>query len=101
MSHLKRYCNSCNSEVEFISEWQYYYWHCHSCDEYLDREDVHPFREPIKVGQRIVFKSACRDGYKKAIRKIVGFSRFGYPLVRYNGWDNFVILPKEIIEILD
>lgn len=52
----------------------------------------------FKIGQTIVFKALTRDSYKKATRKINGSHR-GSPTVRYNGWNNFIIQPYEIIEI--
>lgn len=58
-------------------------------------------RKRLKVGRTLVFKAATRSDYKKASRKIVGIDSFGRPLVRYHGWSNFVVHPREILEVLD
>ena len=52
----------------------------------------------FKQGQIITFKSPTRSGNVKAIRVINGTFN-GLPTVRFNGWSNFVIRQKEIIEI--
>ena len=52
----------------------------------------------FKQGQKITFKSPTRNGNVKAIRVINGTFN-GLPTVRFNGWSNFVIRQKEIIEI--
>ena len=53
----------------------------------------------FKIGQTIVFKSPTRSGNFKAKRIINGDFR-GLPTVRFNGWHNFVIKEREIIEII-
>ena len=52
----------------------------------------------FKKGQKITFKSPTRSGNLKATRIINGTFN-GLPTVRFNGWVNFVIRQKEIIEI--
>ena len=52
----------------------------------------------FKIGQRITFKSPTRNGNVKATRIINGNFN-GLPTVRFNGWVNFIIRQKEIIEI--
>ena len=52
----------------------------------------------FKIGQKITFRSLTRDGNFKAQRIINGDFR-GLPTVRFNGWSNFVIKEREIIEI--
>lgn len=53
----------------------------------------------FKVGDRITFKSATRSDYKKATRKIVSIDDLGRPRVRYHGWDNFIVMPTEILDV--
>lgn len=54
-------------------------------------------KRDIKLGDIITFKSPTRDGARKARRVVVGFTHHGYPEVRYNGWDRFVVYPREVM----
>lgn len=56
-------------------------------------------RKRIKIGDRITFKAATRDSYRKATRVVNGF-HFGQPTVRYAGWSNFVVRPAEISAVI-
>ena len=56
--------------------------------------------EAIKVGDRITFRSALREGNRKATRIVNGFyGDYHYPTVRYAGNPNFAVLHMEIISI--
>jgi hypothetical protein len=53
---------------------------------------------PIKVGDRITFRSPTRAyGNAKATRVVTGFWR-GEPTVRYHGWGDFIVHNREIID---
>lgn len=52
----------------------------------------------IKVGNWIKFRSPTRAGTFTVTRKVNGFSN-GYPTVRYIGWCNFSVKPREILEV--
>ncbi len=52
----------------------------------------------IQIGDRIKFRAACRDGAPLAWRKVVGLLEDGDPLVRFNGWRNFIVHLDEIID---
>lgn len=54
----------------------------------------------VRVGDRIKFRSATRDGCRAAVRKVVGIDEFGRPLVAYHGWSHFVVLHREVLEVL-
>jgi hypothetical protein len=54
-------------------------------------------RKKMRVGDLLTFKAATRCSYRKATRVITGFDSYGRPLVRYVGWANFIVQPKEII----
>lgn len=57
-------------------------------------------RKKVEVGDVITFKSPTRYSNEKAKRKVVGIcSLTGYPEVRYAGWGNFLVKPKEIIKV--
>ena len=51
----------------------------------------------MRIGDLLTFKAATRYSFAKATRVIVGFDHLGRPEVRYAGWSNFVVQPKEII----
>jgi hypothetical protein len=53
----------------------------------------------MKIGDRIKFRSPTRSGNSAAWRKVKGFDSFGRPLVGFHGWDRFVVLPSEVLEI--
>lgn len=53
----------------------------------------------MKIGDLLTFKSATRHSFCKATRKIIGFDRYDRPLVRYAGWDGFIVQPEEIISV--
>lgn len=48
------------------------------------------------IGDSITFKAATRSHFKTATRKIVSIDFMGRPCVRYHGWDNFVVQPREV-----
>ena len=50
----------------------------------------------LKIGQKITFKSATRNGNIKATRIVNGFFN-GLPTVRFNGWSSFIVKQNEII----
>lgn len=54
---------------------------------------------PINVGDRIRFKAVTRWGDKPATRKVVGFDSYGRPLVRFGGWDEFIVRRGEILAV--
>jgi hypothetical protein len=54
----------------------------------------------IAIGDSITFKAATRSHYKMATRKVVGVDCLGNCLVRYHGWDNFVVLWPEIQAVI-
>lgn len=56
-------------------------------------------RKKMRVGDLLTFKAATRCSYAKVTRKITGFDHFGRPLVRYAGWRDFIVLPREIISV--
>jgi hypothetical protein len=69
-------------------------------------------RKRMRIGDLLTFKAATRDSYRKATRVITGFDNTGRPLVRYAGFDNtgrplvryagwsdFIVQPREIIEV--
>ena len=56
-------------------------------------------RKEMRVGDLLTFKSVTRDSYRKATRVIVGFDSLGRPQVRYGGWSDFIVYPKEIISV--
>ena len=57
-------------------------------------------KNKIKIGDRIKFKSPTRNGSISVWRKVNGFwSPTKMPMVRFNGWSNFVVKLSEIIEI--
>ena len=53
----------------------------------------------MQIGDRLTFKAATRDRHRKATRVIVGFDEYRRPLVRYAGWDNFIVRKNEIISV--
>lgn len=53
----------------------------------------------MKIGDSITFRAATRWGNSKATRKIVGIDRLERPLVRFGGWDSFVVMRHEIVSI--
>lgn len=58
-------------------------------------------RKKPKVGDYIVFTAATRWGSCKPVkRKVLDIDYEGRPLVRYGGWDNFIVYPKEISEVI-
>ena len=48
----------------------------------------------IEVGDYITFKAATRAGFRKARRKVIGFSQL-YVIVRYIGWGSFWFVPMK------
>lgn len=65
---------------------------------------AYPQTEPVKrsamrVGDLLTFKAATRCSYRKATRKINGFSLTGRPTVHYSGWSRFIVREDEIISI--
>lgn len=53
----------------------------------------------VAVGDSITFKAATRASFKKVTRKVVGIDEQGRPLVRYEGWENFIVHWREISAI--
>ena len=69
---------------------------------------LHPFtggavvqeRPAWAIGDTIKFKAATRWDHKTVSRKIRGFSPgHNFPMVKYAGWDCFIVRPSEILEI--
>ena len=57
-------------------------------------------KNKIKIGDRIKFKSPTRNGSISVWRKVVGFwGTTSMPMVRFNGWSNFVVKLSEITAI--
>lgn len=56
-------------------------------------------KSKMRVGDLLTFKAATRCSYRKATRKIVGFWHNGCPMVRYAGWSDFIVQPREIISV--
>ena len=54
-----------------------------------------------EIGERIKFRSITRCNSRTAIRKVNGFDSFGRPTVRFEGWSNFIVKPKEISEVFE
>lgn len=52
----------------------------------------------MKIGDWLTFKAQTRFCYRKARRVIVGFDSLNRPLVRYEGWPNFIVKHSEIIK---
>lgn len=57
-------------------------------------------RKRIKVGDRIKFKAATRYSHETATRKVKGFDSYGRPLVGYAGWSEFVVHPREVLDVI-
>ncbi len=53
----------------------------------------------IYIGDRITFKSACRWGHNTVTRVVIALDELHRPLVRYGGWSDFMVLPKEIKKV--
>lgn len=57
-------------------------------------------RRKLAIGDRIKFRAVTRHSDRPAWRKVVGFDLCdGRPLVRFHGWDNFIVRWDEIQEI--
>lgn len=56
-------------------------------------------KRKMRVGDLLTFKAATRCSYRKATRVITGFDSLGRPEVRYAGWSNFIVQPREIISV--
>jgi len=57
-------------------------------------------KNKIKIGDRIKFKSPTRNGSISVWRKVNGFWGITLmPMVRFNGWSNFVVKLSEITAI--
>lgn len=54
----------------------------------------------FKIGDRIVFKAACRYSYKKVTRIVKHIDGFGRPEVGYNGYSNFIVMHHEILDVI-
>lgn len=52
----------------------------------------------IKVGDRIKFHSVTRHSDRAVTRKVVGIDVYGRVLVRFEGWDRFIVHRHEIKE---
>jgi len=57
-------------------------------------------RVKLNIGDRITFKAATRDSYKKITRVVTGFWSNGCPTVRAHGWSDFVVRWNEISAVL-
>lgn len=53
----------------------------------------------IRIGDRIKFRVAVRDGLKTATRFVTGFY-LGNPEVRFWGYRDFVVRTSEVVEVL-
>lgn len=67
-------------------------------DVILRRQNMR--RVNLNIGDRITFKAATRDSYKKMTRVVTGFWPDGCPTVRAHGWSDFVVRWNEILEVL-
>ena len=57
-------------------------------------------KNKIKIGDKIKFRSPTRNGSISVWRKVNGFwGSTLMPMVRFNGWINFVVKLSEITEI--
>lgn len=55
--------------------------------------------QKIAIGDTIRFRSVTRWSNKAATRKVNGF--YGdCPTVRFGGWSQFVVHPREVLEIV-
>jgi len=62
--------------------------------------NVMPNFKKFKKGDIITFKAATRWGCNKATRVVVGVCIYtGRPMVRYGGWSNFEVYPREVLAI--
>lgn len=50
----------------------------------------------LAIGDRITFRAATRSHDRRATRKVVAIDHEGRPLVRYHGYDNFVVHWREV-----
>ncbi len=55
-------------------------------------------RQKIAIGDTIRFRAVTRWTDKAAVRKVNGFID-GKPTVRFGGWGQFIVQPREILEI--
>jgi hypothetical protein len=55
----------------------------------------------IAIGDSITFKAATRSHYKLATRKVVDIDVEGRPLVRYHGWNDFVVQWPEVKAVIN
>lgn len=53
----------------------------------------------MKVRDWLTFKSATRDSFRKAERKIRYIDPDGRPCVGYNGWTLFIVQIDEIMSV--
>lgn len=53
----------------------------------------------VRVGDRIRFRAVTRFGADSAVRVVKGFHG-NHPLVRFNGWDSFVVSPDEVSSVV-
>lgn len=51
------------------------------------------------IGKQVTFKACTRSHFRKATRIIKSVLSNGSPVVGYVGWPNFIVRPKEVIEI--
>jgi hypothetical protein len=56
--------------------------------------------QKIKQGDTITFKAATRSDFKTVSRKVVGVDSFGRPMVRYHGYSHFVVLWREVSQVV-
>ena len=58
--------------------------------------------DQIKVGDRIKFRSPTRSGNKAVWRVVNGhWPDTKWPTVRFDGWNDFVVRPHEIIDHIE
>lgn len=53
----------------------------------------------LKVGDRIRFLAITRWSDRPALRKVRAIDHQGRPLVRFGGWDNFIVERHEVLDI--
>ena len=52
----------------------------------------------MKIGDRIKVKIACRWGWVRGWRVITGFTEDSEPTIDCNGWRDFIVHHREILD---
>tara|TARA_X000001382_G_C3041814_1_gene138120 strand:- start:257 stop:511 length:255 start_codon:yes stop_codon:yes gene_type:complete len=69
----------------------------------LDAREANAVPVPFKIGDKLVFKAQTLYGKQKAtriIRDIKTFDGLERPVVKYDGWSDFVVRINEIVEVI-